>query len=1121
MPIEEPALPDLVEALRLEQQQRWQEGNRVVVESYLTQHPRLRTDQTGVLHLVYNEILLREAAGDNPRLEEYVERFPQLGDQLNPLFEVHRALGSDQLLSIFGDQLPQARTPLPTRSLLEMHDAQGPSATEPMVTKVAEQPGAVIGSYKLLQQIGEGGFGVVFMAEQSHPVQRKVALKLIKPGMDSRQVIARFEAERQALAIMDHPNIARVYDGGITLSGRPYFVMELVKGVPITRYCDEHHLTPRERLELFVPVCQAVQHAHQKGIIHRDLKPSNVMVCIYDGKPVPKIIDFGVAKATASKLTERTLYTEFGAIVGTLEYMSPEQAQLDQLDIDTRSDIYSLGVLLYELLTGTTPFQRKQLRQTKLDEMLRLIREQEPPTPSTRLSTTAELPAIAVNRGLEPRKLTSLVRGELDWIVMKALDKDRNRRYETANELARDIERYLHNEPVEACPPSTAYRLRKFAAKNKNLLTVAGAFALLLVAGATISTWQAVRATLAEKRAETSTQEARTQADISQAVNDFLNHSLLGQASPELTADRDLKVRTLLDRAATKIEGKFPQQPLVEAAIRATLGRTYEALGEYEHAEQHWRRGHELYKQTLGPEHRQSLSSMAILGQMLMHLARLEEARQLEEEAVSLQQRFLGPEDPDTLWSMNCLAWVLDRQGRFQEADKLLQELLPLRRRILGPEHLDTLRTMHLVTVILYRQGRFDECLKLDEELLSLQQRILGAEHPDTLTTRISLASVLGGQGRFEEARCMDEELLPLCRRILGPEHDRTIAIMGDLAWAFKQQGRLDEARALYDEMLRLRRRLRGPEHTDTLQSMHDLALVLADQGRLEEACKLHEETLGLRRRLLGAEHPDTLWSMHILGRVLTLLGRLEEARQLLEQVVQTRLRTLGIEHGETVGAMRELVVVLRQQGRLDDVRKLSQQIVAQCTKAIDRHLKSAWPLRERAGAYRTLGQDDKAIDDYSKAIAQEPKNAGQLSSLAYLYATSRDPQIQDAGKAVALAKQAVELAPNEGNNWNTLGVAHYRAGDWKGAIEALAKSNEMLKGQQVSFNALFLAMAHWRLGNSVEARKRYDQAVAWMEKNKPQGEELRRFRAEAQSLLKIEEKAMPNRAVREGATAR
>src|SRR5690242_19468651 len=357
--------------------------------------------------------------------------------------------------------------------------AEGPAID---VTDAAERPGAVIGPYKLLQQIGEGGMGTVFMAEQTQPVQRKVALKVIKPGMDSRQVIARFEAERQALALMDHVNIARVLDAGATDSGRPYFVMELVHGVPITTYCDDNRLTPRERLELFVPVCQAIQHAHQKGIIHRDIKPSNVLVTLYDGKPVPKVIDFGVAKATEQRLTERTLFTQYGTMVGTLEYMSPEQAELNQLDVDTRSDIYSLGVLLYELLTGSTPLSHKRLKEAAYAEILRMIKEEEPPKPSTRLSDSGEaLASLSAQRKMEPAKLTKLVKGELDWIVLKTLEKDRNRRYETASALAADVQRYLRDEQVLACPPSAWYRLRKFARRNRGPVAAGLALAALLV----------------------------------------------------------------------------------------------------------------------------------------------------------------------------------------------------------------------------------------------------------------------------------------------------------------------------------------------------------------------------------------------------------------------------------------------------------------------------------------------------------------------------------------------------------------------------------------------------------------------------------------------------------------
>jgi WD40 repeat protein/serine/threonine protein kinase len=397
----------------------------------------------------------------------------------------------------------------------------------------AEEPGSRIGPYKLLQQIGEGGFGIVFMAEQKTPVQRRVALKIVKPGMDSRQVLARFEAERQALAMMDHPNVAKVLDAGATETGRPYFVMDLVKGIPITQFCDEHQLAPRERLKLFLPVCHAVQHAHQKGIIHRDIKPNNILIAEYDEQAIPKVIDFGVAKAMGPSLTEKTLFTEFGQLVGTVDYMSPEQAKLNQLDIDTRSDIYSLGVLLYELLTGSTPFDRHRLRSVAFDEMLRIIREEDPPKPSTRLSTSVTLPSLAAQRRVEPSRLSSLLCGELDWIVMKCLEKDRSRRYESASSLAADIDAYLTDKPVQACPPTAAYQVERFFRRNRTALGTAALVTASLVIGIVVITWQAVRATNAEtqarvneRRALVNELEATQQRDKVRSLNDDLRETL-------------------------------------------------------------------------------------------------------------------------------------------------------------------------------------------------------------------------------------------------------------------------------------------------------------------------------------------------------------------------------------------------------------------------------------------------------------------------------------------------------------------------------------------------------------------------------------------------------------------
>jgi serine/threonine protein kinase/tetratricopeptide (TPR) repeat protein len=570
--------------------------------------------------------------------------------------------------------------------------------------------GTIIGRYKILEPIGEGGYGVVFMAEQTTPVQRKVALKIIKAGMDTRQVIARFEAERQALALMDHPNIAKVFDAGMTDTGQLYFVMELVKGIAITKYCDEHRLEPRQRLELFMQVCQAVQHAHQKGIIHRDIKPNNVLVAQYDGKPVPKVIDFGVAKATGQQLTERTMFTGFGDVIGTLEYMSPEQAEVNQLDVDTRSDIYSLGVLLYELLTGTTPLEHKRVLKAGLLEMLRVVREEEPPKPSMRLTATVELPSIAACRGLEPRSLSGIVKGELDWIVMRALEKDRSRRYETANGMAMDIQRYLNDDTVHACPPSASYRFRKFARRNKGILTASAAVIAALLIGTIASTWQAVRATR-YARAETAAlalaraneraaneNAAKAEAARQRAEKSFREARLAFKrvladavAADGKWAAVPLAARKVLAEDAMRFYLKFVKETDPEPAVRFETASSLRAIalmrervGETELAEKTYRQSVDILVQLLAqfPTDREYRAQLGLdhrlLAQLLLDLDRLEEAGESYRTAVKLYEGLLDEMfNPDHLFELaECYAGLTSIDPSPQNVQSLSASIL-------------------------------------------------------------------------------------------------------------------------------------------------------------------------------------------------------------------------------------------------------------------------------------------------------------------------------------------------------------------------------------------------------------------------------------------------------------
>jgi eukaryotic-like serine/threonine-protein kinase len=888
---------------------------------------------------------------------------------------------------------------------------------------LTEKPGDRIGHYKLLQQIGEGGCGVVYMAEQTEPVRRRVALKIIKLGMDTKSVIARFEAERQALAMMNHPNIAKVFDAGATEAGRPYFVMELVRGTKITEYCDEKKLPTDERLDLFVQVCHAIQHAHQKGIIHRDIKPSNILVSTDDGVAVPKVIDFGVAKATGGqKLTNKTVFTAFEQFIGTPAYMSPEQAVLTSLDIDTRSDIYALGVLLYELLTGQTPFDPKELLAIGLDEMRRTIRETEPPKPSTRLSTLPdqELSPTAQHRGLEAPKLVSELRGDLDWIVMKALEKDRARRYETANGLAMDIQRYLNNEPVVACPPSNIYQLRKWVRRNKLAFTAGVVIAAALIIGLGASTWMFLRERKARKRAVAAEQAQRKLRE-------------------------EAEMRELITQANQLSSWATDLEPAVQARKKALVEQ----------------------RRLLGNDNPEIADSLEILGRFLTHQKKFSEADQVLQEALAIRRQNAPEGDLNVVHSLAKLALLLDDEQKWTEEEKARREAVEIVRRVRGGDNVETAMEIQNLGVFLSHHGQMVEAVaRLREAFDTLRELSPDGDQQMAFVGR-NLIDVLIDAGRLSEAADLTRDFAP---QNIGAQPDLAVQVRRLVDGLFKQ-GSSEEAEAILafyisktPEMLRT---LQGNENVDTANAINELGAVLCEHDKKAEALPFFRKTFAILRMRLSNGDPNLAFVGRTLIMVLIDTGRLSEATELVRDFVPQNLKVQP-NLGDQVG---RLANELFAQGKSQEAEQMLNDLVSKTPHSSDllrvraRYWAQRGRWKEAAAGFIELTEAKPEGKNHTPVYSEDwhklatllvqsgnltryreqcqwgVEHFGDTRDLATAHRIAKDCLIlPDSGVDLRVVGRLADLCTNGGNKWGPYGatkaLTDYRQGRFASAAD-------------------------------------------------------------------------------------
>ena len=833
------------------------------------------------------------------------------------------------------------------------------------VSRAAEAPPdglSAIGPYRLSRLIGEGGMGEVWLAEQSTPVRRRVALKLIKAGMDTRQVIARFEAERQALAVLDHPTIAKVFDAGETPTGRPYFVMEYVPGEPINTYCDRQRLTTAERIALFLQVCEGVQHAHQKGIIHRDLKPTNILVETREDRALPRIIDFGVAKATAQRLTEKTIVTELGAMIGTPEYMSPEQVEVSGIDVDTRTDVYSLGVILYELLVGALPFDSRMLRSAAFDEVRRVIREVDPLRPSER--ATSPGPATlesAKNRRTEPGRLAGLLRGDLDWITMKALEKDRTRRYGSPSELAADLGRHLQNLPVDAGPPSVTYRARKFVRRHRFGTAAVTLIALSVVAGTIATSFALLRARRAEAAARQEAEIARQEAETAKQVADFMR-GLFRVSDPGESRGAKLTAREVLDAGALRIDKDLAAQPAVHARLLGVLGGVYQNLGEFEAAER-------LFQEALAIRRSALSGDKAGLAALLNQLAWLYYVRNdfdkslpLAREALAVQETIPVKDDHVYANTLHTLASIFDKSGDHTQAAMYFERTLVVRERAFGPESVEVARSLNSLAIVHQSLGDFKGARAYYERALAIAPKTIGEDHPHAMIWLNNLGSLLYDMGEYDESRKTQEKCLAMRLRVFGPDHPDVAQSLENLGGCELELKEAPKAVPLFQRAVDIFRRAYGEDNLDYIDALQGLADALAQVGKTKEA-----ESLFVRIIKTSEGHPGNgdsrlEFALISLGQLHARERRFDEARAQLDRALALREKTDGKASWTYAESLAAVAQLRAAEGHPEAAAPLYEEAVrTESTVQGDVHPHVRANLTAWAEVEKRLGQEDRA----------------------------------------------------------------------------------------------------------------------------------------------------------------